>query len=71
MSFLLELCRAQKWQAPIYETINMAGPSHMPNFLMRVIVNGIAYVPSSPSSNKKAAKVNASLCAINTLGYNL
>lgn len=71
MSFLLELCRAHKWPIPVYETVDTHGPSHMPSFLMRVIVNGVSYQPPGASPNKKQAKLNASIYALHVLGYNL
>lgn len=71
VSYLLELCRAQHWPVPVYECVNVNGPSHMPNFLMRVIVNGVPYQPITSSPNKKQAKVTASLYALAALGYNL
>lgn len=70
VSFLLELCRARRWTEPVYETVACHGPSHMPLFLMRVVVNGIPYQPTVPSPNKKQAKVCASISALNALGFN-
>lgn len=68
MSSLLELCRAKKWPDPIYETVEESGPAHMKSFLIKVVLNNMSYLPSSPSPNKKLAKANAAFICLQALG---
>jgi dsRNA-specific ribonuclease len=66
----MEIAKAKGWTEPQFDLIEESGPPHLKNFLFCVTVNGVPFTPDSHSSNKKAAKANAALCCLRSLGFN-
>ena len=71
VSLLLEYCKMKKWPDPLYEVIDENGPSHQRNFLIKVTVNGVPYLPDKPGSNKKQAKSNAATICLKSFGFKM
>jgi len=68
VSALVELCCKRKWNPPEFEMVFDCGPDHKKNFLMKVIVNNVAYKPSVAASTKKLSKANAAAACLQALG---
>ena len=68
VSSLLEVCRARRWQEPVYDMVSETGPDHLKSFLMKVKVNNVVYQPDAPSQNKKLAKASAAMHCLKVLG---
>lgn len=64
----MELCTRRRWGAPNFELVQQGGPPHKKTFLYKVIVNGVEYVSSTGSPNKKSAKAQAASLVLQELG---
>ena len=54
ISLLNEYCQLRRLPTPEYNTLKIDGPSHMPLYTMRLIINEREFVAEGPS--KKVAK---------------
>lgn len=68
VSALQEICAKKKWDPPHYEMVDVAGPAHKKTFLYRVTVPLGTFQPAVASNNKKVAKAQAALAALQGLG---
>ena len=68
ISLLNEYCQQRHLPVPEYNTLKTDGPSHMPMFTMRVIVDEREFVAEGAS--KKAAKSNCAAKAVQELDVN-
>lgn len=68
VSALTELCSKRKWGAPAFELVSECGPAHRKNFLFKVRVNGVEYIPASACGNKKLAKAQAAAIYLQEMG---
>lgn len=64
VSMLMEYCAKRKYQPPDFAMVVEEGPAHKPNFVMKVVVNGISYQPTISASNKKTAKALSAIVAL-------
>ncbi|XP_063880922.1 protein Son-like isoform X2 [Scylla paramamosain] len=65
---LTELCTKFGWSAPKFEVVDNSGPDHKKNFLMKVIVNGQEFQPSTAAPSKKQAKADAAALFLESIG---
>ena len=65
ISLLNEYCQRRQLPAPEYNTLKTDGPSHMPMFTMKVVVDEREFVAEGPS--KKAAKSKCAAKAVQEL----
>lgn len=65
ISLLNEYCQQRQLPTPEYNTLKTDGPSHMPMFTMRVIVDEREFVAEGAS--KKAAKTKCAAKAVQEL----
>ena len=65
ISLLNEYCQQKQIPTPEYNTLKTDGPSHMPIFTMKVIVNKHEFV--AEGSSKKAAKSKCAAKAVQEL----
>lgn len=65
ISLLNEYCQQRQFPTPEYMTIKTDGPSHMPMFTMRVIVDEREFV--AEGANKKVAKSKCAAKAVQEL----
>lgn len=68
VSLLGELASKRKWGAPQYEVVHESGPGHHKCFVYQVIMNGMAYTPTTPSTTKKDAKKMAAQVCLEQMG---
>lgn len=68
VSLLGELASKRKWGAPQYEVVHESGPGHHKCFVYQVILNGMAYTPTIPSTTKKEAKKMAAQVCLEQMG---
>ncbi len=66
ISLLNEYCQQRQLPTPEYNTLKTDGPSHMPMFTMKVIVDEREFVAEGAS--KKAAKSKCAAKAVQELG---
>ena len=66
-SLLHEAAMERGYGPPVYETIDMDGPSHDPTFTVQAIVNGVA-MGTGQGRSKKSAGAEAAVEALGTLG---
>ena len=66
-SLLHEAAMKRGYGPPVYETIEMDGPSHAPTFIIQAVVNGVI-LGSGKGQSKKAAGAKAAVMALETLG---
>ena len=65
-SLLHEAAMERGYGPPVYETIDMAGPSHDPTFTVQAVVNGVA-MGTGQGRSKKSAGAEAAVEALGTL----
>lgn len=65
VSLLNEYCQQRQLPTPEYNTLTTDGPSHMPLFTMKVIVDDQEFVATG--TNKKAAKCKCAAKAVQEL----
>jgi hypothetical protein len=65
VSLLNEYCQQKQLPTPEYNTLTTDGPSHMPVFTMRVVVDEREFVATG--ANKKAAKCKCAAKAVQEL----
>lgn len=65
IGLLNEYCQQKQIPLPEYNIINIDGPSHMPMFTMKVIVNDYEFVETG--TNKKIAKNKCATKAVQKL----
>ncbi|XP_014254613.1 protein SON isoform X2 [Cimex lectularius] len=68
VSLLVEYCTRRHYPPPVFTVCSEEGPAHKKNFIFKVTVNGIDYLPASPSPNKKQAKSEAASLCLKKLG---
>ncbi|ELT98408.1 hypothetical protein CAPTEDRAFT_158003 [Capitella teleta] len=68
VSALMELCKRRRWATPTFDQVSEHGPPHRKMFLFKARVNNVDYQPNVASGTKKAAKLNAAIVCLQTLG---
>ena len=66
-SLLHEAAMERGYGPPVYETIDMDGPSHDPTFTVQAVVNGVA-MGTGQGRSKKSAGAEAAVEALGVLG---
>ncbi|VDO31652.1 unnamed protein product [Onchocerca flexuosa] len=67
VSVLMELCSKKRWHAPQFTCLE-SGPSNNRRFLWKIVINGVEYQPSVPSTSKKTGKAQACQVVLQSLG---
>ena len=65
---LQEVCAKKHLGVPSYEMVCCSGPDHMKTFLFKVITGIGTFQPAVSSPNKKQAKTQAAVAALQALG---
>jgi len=68
ISALTELCSKRRWGPPIFTQAFECGPPHKKQYVFKVNVNGQDYQPTVAVDNKKKAKANAAMAALQQMG---
>ena len=66
-SLLHEAAMERGYGPPVYETVDMEGPSHDPTFTVQAVVNGVA-MGTGQGRSKKSAGAEAAVAALGALG---